>query len=105
MKERHIEQMIEDERRLRAAHAEAMRAEIEARKAHHEAHKALEAALIMDGNWKPGEEISRDGSRFRLVHIYLTYSGKQLVANCNRIRKAGGWTVNARDTLVLKVLP
>jgi hypothetical protein len=105
MKERHIQEMIENERRLRVIHSEAVKAEIVARTAHNESMKILETALIMEGGWQPGQEIIRDGSRFRLHHVYLTYDGKRLNARCNRIRKAGGWTLDARDVLLLRELP
>jgi hypothetical protein len=100
-----IRQFIADERRLRATHDEAYRVEVEARKAHYEAHKALEKALIEAGGWHPDQEvINAAGAPLRLRHIYLDHAGRQLIAHCSRLRKAGGWTVNARDMLILKTL-
>ena len=100
-----IEDLINEEVRLRIALNAATSAEIAARNAHYEAHKALQAALIEDGGWDTGKVFEgRNGDKYRIGHAYLSHNAKQLRASCHRVLKTGKWSADARDTVILKQL-
>ena len=100
-----IDDLINEEVRTRVELNIATSAEIEARKAHHEAMKALEKALIEEGGWHVGKEVTTtDGRKLRLNGIYLSTDAKQLRASCSSWLKSNKWSAYARDRIVLKRL-